>query len=137
MQSMASGGLAGAAREFVRIYWSYFDPSFLFVQGGNARNLSTGEVGVFLVPVAVLAVWGLWQLRTQREVQWLLIIGLLAAPIPAAIKGTPYQIQRASGLLIFVSLAAGFGLAAMWAPRLGAKPANLRLQRAGRWPASR
>lgn len=126
MQSMASGGLAAAAREFVRIYWSYFDPSFLFVQGGNARNLSTGEVGVFLVPVAVLAVWGLWQLRTRREVQALLIIGLLAAPIPAAIKGTPYQIQRASGLLIFVSLAAGFGLAAMWGPGPSRRPIAAR-----------
>jgi 4-amino-4-deoxy-L-arabinose transferase-like glycosyltransferase len=123
MQAMASGGLTSAVREFVRIYWSYFDPSFLFVQGGNARNLSTGEVGVFLAPIAVLAAWGVWQLRTRREVQWLLIIGLLSAPIPAAIKGTPYQIQRASGLLIFVSLAAGFGLAALWAsPAWAPKP---------------
>jgi hypothetical protein len=46
-----------------------------------------------------------------------LIICLLAAPIPAAIKGAPYQIQRASGLLIFVSLAAGFGWAALWTSR--------------------
>lgn len=115
LQNIAGGGLAAAVPEFLRTYWSYFDPSFLFVQGGNARNLSTGEVGVFLIPIAVLAVVGLWQLRSRREVQWLLVICLLAAPIPAAVKGTPYQIQRASGLLIFVSLAAGFGWAGLWA----------------------
>lgn len=117
METIASGGLPAAAHEFLRIYWSYFDPSFLFVQGGNARTLSTGEVGVFLMPVAVLAAFGLWRLRIRHEVQWLVVICLLAAPIPAAIKGAPYQIQRASGLLIFVSLAAGFGYAALWASR--------------------
>jgi 4-amino-4-deoxy-L-arabinose transferase-like glycosyltransferase len=117
MATMASDGLPAAAREFLRIYWSYFDPSFLFVQGGNARNLSTGEAGVFLMPVAVLAPFGLWQLRTRREVRFLLLVCLLAAPIPAAIKGAPYQIQRASGLLIFVSLAAGAGYAGLWASR--------------------
>lgn len=137
MQAMASGGLTAAVREFVRIYWSYFDPSFLFVQGGNSRNLSTGEVGVFLAPIAVLAAWGVWQLRTRREVQWLLIIGLLAAPIPAAIKGTPYQIQRASGLLIFVSLAAGFGWAAFWASPAGASKPDEASAKSGRGRPSR
>ena len=106
METIASGGMPAAAREFIRIYWSYFDPSFLFVQGGNARNLSTGEVGVFL---AGRGAGGSGDVAAadRREVQWLVIICLLAAPIPAAIKGAPYQIQRASGLLIFVSLAAG------------------------------
>ena len=55
MQSLSSGGASAALSDMVRIYWSYFDPSFLFVQGGNARTLSTGEVGVFLFPIAVLA----------------------------------------------------------------------------------
>ena len=114
METIASGGADSALREFVRIYWSYFDPSFLFVQGGNARTTSTGEAGVFLMPVALLAAWGLWKLRTQRTVFWLVIIILLASPIPAAVKGTPYQIQRASGLLLAVSLAAGYGLAVLW-----------------------
>jgi 4-amino-4-deoxy-L-arabinose transferase-like glycosyltransferase len=117
METMAAGGLGAAVREFARIYWSYFDPAFLFVQGGNARTLSTGEAGVFLMPVALLAIWGLWQLRAQKQLFWLLIVLLLASPIPAAIKGTPYQIQRASGLLPIVSLLAGYGLAALWSSR--------------------
>lgn len=115
LQSIAEGGAGPAAREFLRIYWSYFDPSFLFVQGGNARNISTGEVGVFLYPVAILAPIGIWALRHQRPAQLLLLVCLLAAPLAAAAKGNPYQIQRASGLLIFVSLLAGVGASALWA----------------------
>jgi hypothetical protein len=118
METITAGGTGAALREFVRIYWSYFDPSFLFVQGGNARTISTGEAGVFVMPVAILSVWGLRQLRRiDRQVFWLLLTVLLASPVLAAIKGTPYQIQRASGLLIALSLCAGFGLAAMWASR--------------------
>ena len=113
MQTLSSGGAGAALANTIRIYWSYFDPTFLFIQGGNARNLSTGEVGVFLYPVAVLAPLGLYYLRDHRLIRMLLIIGLLAAPIPAVIKGAPYAIQRASGLLIFLSLLSGAGLASL------------------------
>jgi 4-amino-4-deoxy-L-arabinose transferase-like glycosyltransferase len=119
MQALSGGGLGAALADTIRIYWSYFDPGFLFVQGGNARSLSTGETGVFLAPVAVLALIGLYDLRRHRLVQLLLIIGLFASPIPAVIKGAPYAIQRASGLLIFVCLFAGAGLAALAASRRG------------------
>lgn len=113
MQTLASDGAAAAIANTVRIYWSYFDPTFLFIQGGNARNLSTGDVGVFLFPVAVLAPLGIYHLRANRPAQTLLVLGLLAAPIPAVIKGAPYAIQRASGLLIFVSLLSGIALASL------------------------
>ena len=111
MQTLQDGGAGAALAETIRVYWSYFDPSFLFVQGGNARNLSTGETGVFLYSVAVLAPLGLYHLREHRLARLLIVIGLLAAPLPAVIKGAPYAIQRASGLLIYVSLLAGAGLA--------------------------
>ena len=113
MQISQSDGVRAALAETIRIYWSYFDPSFLLVQGGNARNLSTGETGVFLYAVAALAPLGLYRLGAHRWVRMLIVIGLLAAPLPAVIKGAPYAIQRASGLLIFVSLLAGFGLASL------------------------
>ena len=113
MQTLASGGTVAALADTLRIYWSYFDPSFLFVQGGNARTLSTGEVGVFLFPIAVLAPFGLYHLRSTPLVRLLIVIGLVVAPIPAVIKGAPYAIQRASGLLIFVSLLSGMGLATL------------------------
>src|SRR5688572_27865266 len=113
-------GASATIREFVRVYWSYFDPSFLFVIGSNMRTLTTHQAGVFLLPVALLAPLGLRHLRTNRTAQLLLIACVLVAPIPAVLKGAPYQIQRASGLLIFVSLLAGCGFAALWASRLTA-----------------
>jgi 4-amino-4-deoxy-L-arabinose transferase-like glycosyltransferase len=116
-------GAIAAIREFVRVYWSYFDPSFMFVTGSNMRTLTTHQAGVFLWPVALLAPLGLWHLRTNRTAQLLLIVCVLVAPIPAVIKGAPYQIQRASGLLVFVSLLAGCGLAALWTSRLTASRA--------------
>jgi len=118
MEALKNGGVGSAVANTIRIYWSYFDPSFLFVQGGNARNLSTGETGVFLYAVAVLAPLGLYHLRHHRLAQLLILIGLLAAPVPAVIKGAPYAIQRASGLLIFVSLLAGAGLASVSSKRV-------------------
>lgn len=111
MQTLASHGVARALGETLHIYWSYFDPTFLFIQGGNARTLSTGEAGVFLFPVAVLAPIGVAALGRNRPVRLLILAGLFAAPLPAVIKGAPYAIQRASGLLIFISLLAGAGLA--------------------------
>lgn len=113
MQTLSSGGLGGALANTLHIYWSYFDPTFLFVQGGNARTLSTGRDGVFLIPVAVVALIGCYALRRDRLLQMLLVIGLLVSPIPAVIKGAPYAIQRASGLLIYVSLFAGAGFGAL------------------------
>ena len=113
-------GAIAAIREFVRVYWSYFDPSFMFVTGSNLRTLTTHQAGVFLLPVALLAPLGLRHLRTNPTAQLLLIACVLVAPIPAVIKGAPYQIQRASGLLVFVSLLAGCGFAALWASRRAA-----------------
>jgi 4-amino-4-deoxy-L-arabinose transferase-like glycosyltransferase len=113
METAAHDGIGAALSGLLHIYWSYLDPTFLFVQGGNARNLSTGEAGVFLMPVAILAPAGLYYLRHDRPRRMLLIIGLLVSAIPAAVKGSPYAIQRASGLLIYVPLFAGLGLAAL------------------------
>ena len=113
MQTLADSGIGAAFANTIRIYWSYFDPSFLFVQGGNARNLSTGDTGVFLYPVGRARANRALSPAHHRVVQLLIVIGLLAAPIPAVIKGTPYAIQRASGLLIYVSLLSGAGLMAL------------------------
>jgi hypothetical protein len=117
MQVASHDGVGAALSGLLHVYWSYYDPAFLFVQGGNARNLSTGETGVFLIAVAVLAPIGLYRVRHDRPRRLLLLIGLFAAAIPAAIKGSPYAIQRASGLLIFVSVFAGLGIAQLMASR--------------------
>ena len=43
-------------------YWSHFDPAFLFLIGGPSMTTSTGRVGVFLLPLAVLLPLGVFAL---------------------------------------------------------------------------
>jgi 4-amino-4-deoxy-L-arabinose transferase-like glycosyltransferase len=123
MEMLKSSGIYATVAHTLHIYWSYFDPGFLFVQGGNARNLSTGEHGVFPWAIAVLAPIGIHGLRHDRRLLTLLLIGLLASPVPAVIKGAPYAIQRTSGLLIFASLLAGWGFAILASQRIAVRAA--------------
>ena len=87
MQKVVDGGPA-AIGETLHLYWSYFDPAFLFVQGGNARNLSTGDDGVFLLAVAVLLLVGIYVARRDWLASTVIFIGLAVSPVPAVIKGS-------------------------------------------------
>jgi 4-amino-4-deoxy-L-arabinose transferase-like glycosyltransferase len=120
-QMLASGqGVPAALRAQAAVYWDYFNPSFLFVFGGNSRNVSSGLAGVFPLAVAVFLPAGVLALlrRPRREwVTWLLLAGIATAPIPATLKGTPAAIQRATALLPFVAVVSAFGFAVMWDSR--------------------
>lgn len=107
---VARAGVTTALRDALAAYWSYFNPSFLFVTGGASRLVSTGSIGVWPIGMAVLLAIALvtaarsaWRIDTV-----VLVAGLLIAPIPAALKGEPFAIQRAITMLPFgVLLAAG------------------------------
>lgn len=102
--------VAGALRDAVATYWSYFNPSFLFVSGGASRMVSTGSIGVWPLGMAILLAASIARLMrtTPSPTTAIVIAGLLAAPIPAALKGEPFAIQRAVALLPFgVLLASG------------------------------
>lgn len=114
--------VAAALRDALAAYWSYFDPSFLFVSGGASRLVSTGVVGVWPIGVAVLllkasvdALGGRWPWQTA-----IIVVGFLVAPIPAALKGEPFAIQRAVTMLPFGVLLATAALAAPSRRSLGA-----------------
>jgi 4-amino-4-deoxy-L-arabinose transferase-like glycosyltransferase len=99
-----------ALRDALATYWSYFNPSFLFVTGGVSRMVSTGSIGVWPLGMAVLLIVAIERLVrvSPAATTMVLIAGLLTAPLPAALKGEPFAIQRAIGLLPFgVLLAAG------------------------------
>ncbi len=117
-QAIANGeGAMRALRQTVDVYWQFFDPSFLFVVGGSSRAVSTGEVGVFLLPMALLLPVGfVWLLRAPHRspMALVLVAGLLAAPVLAALKGTPFAIQRATTVLPFAALVAAAGFGALW-----------------------
>ena len=105
-----------ALRDALATYWSYFNPSFLFVNGGSSRLVSTGLAGVWPIGVAALLIVALVRMVGPKlpTAMLLLVLGLLTAPLPAALKGEPFAIQRAIGLLPFVVLLSAGALAALW-----------------------
>jgi len=116
--AVASGsGVTAAARDAVAAYWSYFDPSFLLVYGGSSRLVSTGAVGVWPIGLVVLLAAGLMRIVRQGWTAWhaILLAGFFLAPLPAALKGEPFAIQRAVALLPFGALIATEGLVASMA----------------------
>ncbi|HYB97272.1 MAG TPA: glycosyltransferase family 39 protein [Vicinamibacterales bacterium] len=106
------GGVGEALKNTLAVYWSYFDPSFLFVTGGASRMVSTGLIGVWPVGMAALLLLGVVPMvRGERRIETLVALaGLLLAPLPAAMKGEPFAIHRAVTLLPFGVLLAAAGL---------------------------
>lgn len=104
----------------VSSYWSYFDPSFLFMIGGPSMTTSTGRVGVFLLPLALLLPLGVFSLLRQpdpRGFHALILLAIVLAPIPATLKGQPFMAQRIVFMFPFAALVAAYGLDWMWQHR--------------------
>ena len=103
----------------VAVYWDYFNPSFLFFAGDTGLINGTRYTGVFLLPVLLLWLVGLARLLTTLKSPSVLLValGLLMAPLAAAVVGEPYRINRALVLLPFVSLIVAMGVEVMWAAR--------------------
>lgn len=103
----------GSIRDKMSVYWDYFDPTFLFVTGGASLTTATGKSGVFLLPVAVFLPAGVYTLlkrRSSAAIRVLLLAGLASAPIPAALMGERYMIQREMFVVPFGALIATFGV---------------------------
>lgn len=101
-------------RSWISIYWSYFDPGFLFLTGGPSMTTSTGRAGVFLLPMAVLMPVGLYailRVRDRLHMRGVILAGLLSAPIAATLKGEAGMVQREMVLLPFAVLLAVYGYA--------------------------
>lgn len=114
LSAVVSGtGIADALRDAVGAYWRYFDPSFVFVSGGVSRLVSTGTIGVWPAGIGVLLLLAVARMfRTGATPGEKVIVAvLLAAPIPAALKGEPYAIQRAVLLLPCAALLAAGAMA--------------------------
>jgi 4-amino-4-deoxy-L-arabinose transferase-like glycosyltransferase len=108
------------ASRTLRTYTSFFDPVTLFVRGGPSMTTSTARTGVFLLPVAIwlpAGLYVLWRRRDPAGIHWVLLAGLLTAPIPAALKGEPYMVQRALYMIPFAALISAMGFMLMWQAR--------------------
>ena len=98
--------------ERVSVYYTYFNPSFLFFGGDASLVHSTRQVGVFLFPIAVLLPLGLYHIATARPTRFnaLLVLGFLASPLAGALVAEYYRISRALVMLPFAILIATFGV---------------------------
>jgi hypothetical protein len=110
-------GVAAIAGRYLHLYWSFFDPSYLFISGDASLVNSTRTAGLFpfafavLIPVGVIA-----QLRSGRPVEWVLAAGLCAAPLVSVISGA-IEMNRVMFAIPFAVLAAASGAVAIWARR--------------------
>jgi 4-amino-4-deoxy-L-arabinose transferase-like glycosyltransferase len=97
--------------DYVSNYWNFFNPNFLFLVGSPNFQSSTRAAGVFLIPVVLLLAVGVYEVasREKPRLSWLLIAGLVTAPIPAVMVEEPYAIYRELEILPFAILLATYG----------------------------
>jgi 4-amino-4-deoxy-L-arabinose transferase-like glycosyltransferase len=93
------------------VYASFWRPRVLFISGPRAIWVA----GQFVLPVAGLLVAGAMRMLRRADVpMFLLLAGLLIAPLPASFVGEPEVIRRAAGVMPFVVLIAAAGLDFVW-----------------------
>lgn len=92
------------------VYWNFFNPSFLFFSGDSSVLNSTRQVGVFLLPVAILLPLGVYWMLSRRRTAFnvLLLWGFVSAPLAAVLLGE-VAIRRALVMVPFAVLIAAFG----------------------------
>ena len=100
----------------IALYWAFFNPRFLFFDGPMELMFSTREVGVFLMPTAVLLLAGLFTaLRAQATpARLLLLLGFFTAPLAATLVNVNDAIYRALEMLPFAALLAAWGAERLW-----------------------
>jgi hypothetical protein len=98
-------------QERVSVYWDYFNPAFLFFSGGSNLTAATRKIGVFLLPVSLFLMRGIYELWRRRPaaVSLMLLTGLAVAPLPATLVDERYAIQRELFVLPFGVLISVFG----------------------------
>lgn len=108
----------------VSLYWSFFDPGFLFLMGGYTHLTATTRlVGVFLMPLIVLIPLGLVQMLTvaRGTTSVIVFIGFATAPLAAVLTvQEAYAISRQMSIVVFGVLIATYGIQRAWSWTSGA-----------------
>jgi 4-amino-4-deoxy-L-arabinose transferase-like glycosyltransferase len=119
LQQMLSGQ---GATDRVHVFWDALNPGRLFFTGESSLQISTREVGSLLTPVAVLLLAGLGALfRSLRQNgRWLLVFGLLSAPLPGVLMAD-VEIRRWLVVLPFIAIVAGYGVQRLLAAGLAGR----------------
>ncbi len=103
-------------RELISRFIHVYSPQFLITQGdGPLRYLSVEGFGQFFYVIYPLILFGLVALLFQVEgtsvsgtTRWLILAGLLIAPLPAVLSGDPQKV-RISALLPFLLVTIVYG----------------------------
>lgn len=100
----------------VSIYWSFLSPSVLFFSGDQLITFSTRQAGVFPMIMAVLLVLGMAQIidRERTRFAWAMVAAFLLAPLPAVLVPESGAVNRATAIMPFGALIAGYGLKWLW-----------------------
>ena len=94
---------------WIALYWSFFDPSFLFVTGDSSIMNSTRNAGFFPVAFALLLPIGLIALvRTRQPVHLAIAAGFITAPLVSIISGA-VEMNRIMFAIPFGVLTASYG----------------------------
>jgi hypothetical protein len=95
----------------LRIYYDYFNPSFLFFSGGSSSLDTTSHAGVFLMPLAVLLPAGIYRILTREaKSARFFLVGLFSAPIAAILVLEPYATRRVLFMIPFAALITVYGV---------------------------
>lgn len=118
-QIVSAYQLDAAARSplarWISLYWSFFDPSFLFVTGDSSLINSTRTAGFFPMAFAVLLPIGVVALvRARQPVQLAVAAGFLTAPLVSIISGA-VEMNRVMFAIPFGVLTAAYGARALLA----------------------
>ena len=96
----------------VRVYASFFEPSYLFEVAQSSVMSSTYTTGIFLAGVQILMAAGAYHMLRNRR-GWpvaLVLLGFLTAPAAASLVDERYATDRALALLPFGALIAAYGV---------------------------
>jgi 4-amino-4-deoxy-L-arabinose transferase-like glycosyltransferase len=94
---------------WIGLYWSFFDPSFLFVTGDTSLMNSTRTAGFFPIAFALLLPIGVIALvRAKGPVQLAIVGGLVTAPLVSIISGA-VEMNRIMFAIPFGVLTAAYG----------------------------
>jgi 4-amino-4-deoxy-L-arabinose transferase-like glycosyltransferase len=126
-QIVSAYQLDAAARStmarWISLYWSFFDPSFMFVTGDSSMMNSTRTAGFFPMAFALLLPIGLIGLiRTRQPVPAAIAAGFLTAPLVSIVSGA-VEMNRVMFAIPFGVLAATYGARML----LRARPIAARL----------
>lgn len=98
------------------LYWSFFNPSFLFLSGDQHMMYSTRAAGAFAMVMVVLIPLGLYQIfgRDHSAIATLIVAVFVLTPLPAVLVPEAGAMNRTTALLPFGALIATYGVKLLW-----------------------